>query len=339
MAKSSNSKQSSQQKYSCPLIFANNLYSIDGAEQERHTIKLTESWALAYTGFRGAGKTFSLAYIGAKGLANNQQVFCNFNIEFNLMMPDKTIRHCQSHPLDQDALYRLDESLSNGIVLISEFQYFADSRRSMTLNNRLIDAIIAQVRKRQLFFAYDVKDMGWIDNRIRYETDVEVRCKDAYYTNWGHENGINEKGEVIFWQPQDLSGMWTGVDTEHRNYYDMPVHPMYIRVKHLRGIYDTEEIIDYIDAMAGIEIHQPKRRINAGGEEAEALAMQQRQQMVGSILKAFNVKSVWLDMDLWKHLGLEDQNTRRKYGAIMKSLGVTKKQDKHGYYYVYNEDK
>lgn len=225
----------------------------------RNIVELAKSYCVAFTGYRGAGKTFSLAYIGAKALAANMTVFANFTIEFILQRETGKKEYKKALPLDMDALYRFDEGIQNAVVLIMEMQNFVPTRRTMTLRNILFNAIVQQMRHRSLSLFYDCKHLGLVDNQVQWETDVEILCRDAFHTGWGTEHEVAEPGELIFWYPTDLSGLWTHSlqpkRCGHRHVY----------VKPLRGIYNTEQNIDFLETMAPVKMGLEPRIIGGNG--------------------------------------------------------------------------
>lgn len=254
-----------EQTEKIPVIREHLLYGSHDIVGSKFGLKLSHSFCVAFVGVRGGGKTFSLAYIGAKALALNYTVYSNFPIKFYLSRGKGKSRLCESKPLDWDALYSLDIGIQNAVVLITEIQYFASSRRFMTLNNRLLNSIVQQMRHRNLCFYFDLKNLDWVDTQLRWETDIQILCRDAYFTPWGQDHNIKEEGELIFWSPLDMSGLLT------HSMYPRMLKPYHLYVKPLRGIYNTHKVIDVLDAMMPIDLELEKRRLGKGNGLRERL--------------------------------------------------------------------
>lgn len=214
-----------------------------------------ESIVVGITGPRGGGKTLLLTYFGAKQLVSGYPVWSNYKIEFR-----HNRKRYKAEPLNINALYTFSPEYQDGFILVDEMQYLADALRSSSNANKLMDSFIMQLRKRRLNFLYTAKFMEWVDRRIRYETDVEVSCLDASFTPWGRERGM-EKGTTFYLAFKDLSGLMTGV-----SFYQSGIsYPQTFKGKPVHNKYDSNEIIDVIEAMRPVDNRLAKRTLSDQG--------------------------------------------------------------------------
>ena len=206
------------------------------------TLMLGESNVIGFTGPRGGGKSLSMAYFICKALASGMTVWSNMPVGYSLQLNGNAAKELNSTPLDMSALYHLEKDIVHGAIAIDELQYLADSRLSGSIRNRIMNAVIAQIRKRALDFYYTVKQDGWVDKRLRYETDVLAFCRDYTKTPEGIDSGI-PKGHVFSVQVMDMSGAWTGkpyVDG------DKPYTFTFTGARKFWDVYNSYDVIDYV---------------------------------------------------------------------------------------------
>ena len=222
------------------------------------------SLIIGINGPRGGGKTLLLSYFGARLLTLGYNVWSNYKIEFTTKDT-----HYAAKPIDMNQLFAFSPDFCNGFIFLDEAQYLADSRRSTSNANRLLDAFAMQIRKRNLHFFYTAKFFEWIDNRIRLETDVLIQCRDACHTPWGKEQFM-KKGEVFNLEFRDMSGVLTGYMWREQK----TVYPTTFYGKKFHHVYDSNEIIDVFEAMRPVKNELGQRVIsdgNGGNENAQIL--------------------------------------------------------------------
>lgn len=158
------------------------------------------------TGTRGSGKTLTMTIFAFLKMAyEDKKVWSNYPIEGIAVFPDGSEKYCASIPLNMDSLYMFDKGIANGIVCIDEVNLWSDSRRSMSITNRLLDAILTLIRHRQLSFYFTVQNEMWLDNRVRYQIDTLIRCTDLAF-----KYPKLEFGNYIQLECKDMSGYNTG---------------------------------------------------------------------------------------------------------------------------------
>lgn len=237
-------------------------------------------------------------------------------------------RGVTSTPLDWDALYRMSESLTSGTVLIDEAQYFSDSRSSSSLKNRLLNAIVAQVRKRNLNLYYTVKVGDWVDKRLSYETDLHIDHFDLALASWGKEHRI-ERGTQIRVRYRDLSGVFTGTP------YEQSQRVFSAKIFHGRkywDCYDTSQVIDLEEAFTGVKLDLKQRVISNKRSSGDVIGNLHN---LASMLKERrgNEVSTAEYWNLAEMMGVEGGS--RLLGRYLSELGVIRKQ-KHGGSYYYD---
>lgn len=223
---------------------------------------MQDSRVTVVTGGKGQGKTLLMTAYGMDFLSKGGKVWANYKIEGSWHK-----KFYQALPLDMNALYSFSEDIVNGLVIIDEMQYFADSRFSQSLTNTLLNYIIMQIRKRDLNLIYSVKFFPWADKRIRLETDVEITTQDMSF--FPHDDDVegSNRGERFLLKFRDLSGAMTGV-----SYYSSGQEYEWVfQGKRFHKYYNTKDTISVFDAMRPVTIDWGPRKIISlfGGPQEE----------------------------------------------------------------------
>lgn len=291
-----------------------------------------ESYVIRYCGPRGSGKSLMLAYTGVQDLWRGRRVWSNMPIkigkEFAREHGDINKSGLKTEPLDWNALYSLDKGLTKGSVIIDEAQYFSDSRSSNSLKNRLLNAIVAQVRKRSLNLYYSVKVGDWVDKRLIYESDISVDCENLSYSDWGREYNV-PSGAVVFLRYYDLSGVVTG-HAVNKDYWKPYEEKLFVVGRQVWGCYDTSQDIDLEDAFTNIKLDLRQRVISnkrQAGDIVEGLYQ------VADAIRAHrgtmvSTSEYW---NLAEAMGVEGSS--RQLGHYLRDLGIIRKQQSGGSYY------
>jgi hypothetical protein len=156
-----------------------------------------------------------MAVEAAAALINGQRVFSNILIDFYFSeVEGGEVQRFTSEPLDMEALYVLDSGVRDCLVCIDEVNLWADSWSTRAVSAQAIVTLFQQIRKRTLSFYLTTQNFTWLNNRLRWQTDLHVACRDFSH---GH-SGI-ERGAFVTQRLYDMSGIFTGEPyTEEREY-------------------------------------------------------------------------------------------------------------------------
>lgn len=306
-----------------------------------------QAWVIRFVGPRGSGKSLLLALYGLIDLMRGRKVWSNMPIVMTEEYAEWGYRHLpaaerrkwvkkvvglKSTPLDWDAFYALSEDLTEGTVMIDEAQYFCDSRAALALKNRLLNAIVAQVRKRNLNLYYTVKQGDWVDRRLGYETDIEIECSGMQHTDWGKENNV-QPGDMVFTRCYDLSGAMTGHPIDPKRKWFQSYKAGYFKhLHHLWGCYDTSAVVDLEEAFTNIKLDLKQRVITNKPTSGDILTSLRE---VGKSLLDRGTQEI-TTTGFWgvaQAMGIE--GTPQNLGKYLPELGITRKQ-KHGGSYYYD---
>jgi len=134
------------------------------------------------------------------------KVLSNMSIKWGIKVGDYVVGYA-SQELDKAALLSFDIE-SNCCVVIDEVNIeFSEARRSMTNRNLIFNKILQQLRKRKLNVVYTVQHEMWIDNRLRGQTDVFIKCRDKCLQDGGWFLPY-DYGEQINWCVYDMRGIY-----------------------------------------------------------------------------------------------------------------------------------
>jgi len=224
----------------------------------------------------GGGKSISLARLCIEQMLAGKKVWSNMEVKTGPAILNRKyyyhykIRYCETIPLDMTLLYMLDEELAKGTVAIDEMGYYADSRLSGSTKNRLINACIRQVRKRQLNFFYTAFDFGRVDGRLRDETDFIITCEDNAYKPWGKENNI-AGGLSILQRLYDISGKMTGKRQDFFSPDKVPYDVREFLGRPYWECFDTRATVSLEEAFSGVQLDLQKTRISNRNEITDGI--------------------------------------------------------------------
>lgn len=305
----------------------------DGTDDKpKNMVDLADgSWVIGFTGVRGGGKTIFAVWLACFCMVNcGFPVWSNVAIKFRCKCFDGKTRTFESLPLDMEALYSLSSEFQSGVLLIDEANLFVDSRNSMSLSSRLVNAAVQQTRKRSLSILWTAQNEEWLDNRLRFSTDLIIHTKDMAKTPWGLRNH-QKKGVSFSWDAWDMSGQWTGHSVRDNPY---PVLTRQIfNGELLWPVYDTYLAQDIIAANRKVRINQAP--ITIGEDGKVAVTPDVRRDAVAQVinyLKGNGQERVSSD-DLWDAIestGLDA--SREVLGRDLRQLGAVRKQTTGGRY-------
>ena len=148
-------------------------------------------------GKQGAGKTLYTVNLLLNNL-NGRKVYSNiklFNIDYTYMN-DSILLDLIKNDINQ---------LNDSIIILDEIHIYLDSRDFMKQNNRELQSIFSQLRKRNILILATTQYLLNVDVRIRRQIknifelshisgnvfNIKVYDIDGYYSRYLHENNLD----------------------------------------------------------------------------------------------------------------------------------------------------
>lgn len=286
---------------------------------------------IGFVGSRGSGKSCGMAAIAIlEWLLRGQRVWSNMPIGIKVKYGD-----CQkvftSEPLEQLDLLDLEGGLYGGLAVVDEANMsVAEANRASSSANLDFSYAIQQIRKRGLSVLWTCQGFGWVDNRLRWQTDFVVTCRDEYLIN-AHPDGLGARSE---WRVSDLSGMTGrfGPDyaLDHRYINQFEVARVIFRNKPFWGSYDT-------GLLQGSESYIRKYKLAKAGQtrEFEHQLVEARQKPAQGIVNSLLEQGIeeFLARDLWEKYGITDNRPMQtQIGSLLQEY-YEKKPSREGNLY------
>lgn len=284
----------------------------NGNGRRIRSVNLADPYIIGFGGARGSGKSESLAYCGMVSLAAGLPVWSNFPIKFRFINREDHERILESRPLYFKDLFAISPDLRGGKIIIDEYQDWDNVLAFATTQTRLLNAFWSQIRKNMLSFIFASKVLDWIGNKTRRETDIEVNCVDSYFTDKSY--GKHRKGEVLYWNIMDLSGMWTG---KMFQYYPV-MHHKRLWARLTWGAFDTNLRFDIFEALRGLKLDLQKSVIS-DKEEQHAFDINMIEGQIRQIFATTKRIKKW---ELWETLGIKSAYQQMRIRNVLESLGV-----------------
>ena len=310
--------ETDEYKLNPPTIYQSNLFPTGNVcdPDEGSLLDMCTSMIVAFSGPRGGGKTLSLTYAAIKALAGGLDVWLNYPLAFYYVRDlagKKEPELLQAKLLDLKEFLAMKSNVRGGLIGLDEYQDIASAYSFNSTKNRLLAATWAQIRKLDLSFYYTSKFHKWVDTRTRDELDVELACVDAYRTPWGKKR--YGRGEVIFWQMADWSGMATGYQFEQN-----PIlRPFKLYGKPFWGAYPTRFRIDIFESLRGMQLDLQKDVISDKFETSDL----NYEEIVYRVKGLFERLKRWRPNDLWEELQVFSRKEQQAVKRILRNaLGV-----------------
>ena len=191
------------------------------AQNSSRSIKVRKAPSLfnVITGPRGSLKTLLLTMLACRNLLKcfyfryygiTKHVWTNYPIGFfHRSMLDDKVYYLKPEPLNMESLYTFDAGLASGWVYIDEIDQWYDRQDWAAVTQKLTNAVITQIRKRELSLGATTQNFQWLNARAQFQTDTLINCREAAFTPWGRKFGL-QMGHVSFLTLKDLSGVNTG---------------------------------------------------------------------------------------------------------------------------------
>jgi hypothetical protein len=246
------------QNVTIPRIHIRQIFPSYSHSKLARNVEFTDSYIICFSGPRGGGKTTFLSFFAMKYLALGLKVWLNYPLAFYLVRENGKAELKKAELIDLPTLLKMEDMVKGGLVGLDEYQEIASAYGFNSIKNRLLAALWAQIRKLELSFCYTSKFYDWVDTRTRDELDIEMKCIDTSKTPWGR--GKYARGEMIFAQAMDHSGVWTGYPyRETRTAY-----PFKLFSRPLWGAFDSKHRINIWDSLRGVELDLQKTKITDG---------------------------------------------------------------------------
>lgn len=223
-----------------------------------------QSLVVGVIGPRGSGKTLLIVLLSLIDMSHGIECMSNTMIEGPMRCMDGKVHTVKSKVLEYVNLITMGESMKGGLMTIDEINMWFDSLRFQNNGSLMFNAMVQQIRKRDMGLYYTTQNFKWVDNRIRTQTDLLVSCRDAYCFG-GRENGL-KRGELIHVWVRDISGYLTGRpydpdDEDNKGWrwvlYGKPVWQYY----------NTGLTISPFDSMMNMQFKKPKMQVFLDGSE------------------------------------------------------------------------
>jgi len=169
----------------------------------RNNVQWRDSLMTGIFGPRGSGKSLLLTKICVDWAKTGRRVISNMPIKGKVWHRNKIVE------IDTEAFQfvnfiAFDESLYDVLIAWDEINMMMDSSSHRSKVNQIINKLVQQMRHRRLTIAYTTQNFKWVDNRMRFQTDQMIMCKDMSLTPAGRELGL-ERGERVILSAYDLS--------------------------------------------------------------------------------------------------------------------------------------
>ncbi|MDD5095174.1 MAG: hypothetical protein PHV74_12485 [Dehalococcoidia bacterium] len=217
------------------------------------------SLVVAFTGPRGSDKTLLQTFLALMDMRRGKECLSNYKIK-GPMMSQGQLKVFKSGPLEYENLLTFSEALEGKLLAIDELPVWFNSLQFQSKGSQIFGLFIQQIRKKQMAVYYTAQNMKWVDNRVRWQTDLHVMCQDMHHTPWGKEMGL-ESGEYMRYIVMDLSGYSTGIPYESSGV----TYHGWLDCRPVRRYYNTDETVDIWQAMMKVNVNRQEMVIDPWG--------------------------------------------------------------------------
>lgn len=274
------------------------------------------SKCIGLIGPRGSCKSVGAAAMGILDyLVPGYKLISNMEVKWGVRVCDMLAAY-SSEPLDKMELLKFNIA-DKVAALIDEVNIeFSEARRSMTNRNLIFNKILQQLRKRAMNVIYTVQHEMWVDNRLRYQTDIFIKTKDVCLKPGGIYLPY-DFGEYASWKMYDMAGIFG-----HGAYQDTLtpiIDDWWFRAKQWWNTFDTNEIQGLESENYGIDSQelQIKRSDYVVKQESD-------------LSYIFDTFEDWHNQgitqiasaDVFKFFGIETHRGKTWLGGILRDIGV-----------------
>lgn len=284
---------------------------------------------IGFIGHRGSGKTCGMVSVGLFDfLLRGKSVWSNVPIEVKVSYLGAS-RVYRSFPLEQVDLLDLKEGYRGGALLCDEANMqVGEASRSMSSANLDFSYTIQQCRKRKLSVLWTAQNWMSIDNRLRFQSDFVIGCRDSAQAGYN-----KEVGHYSEWRNYDVGGQSGVLDLEyestHRYIHQFEVWRGTHWNRPIWNAYDTGLLQsgDYISQYKQLRSGKAKELTQGLVDERTRPAREYVEMLLTQGIQAFRAVS------LWQELGItEDFVQQRLIGKALKEY-YDRKRDDSGYFY------
>jgi len=280
------------------------------------------SLCIALIGTRGSGKSAGMTGITVlDGLLAGRRVVSNLPIAVEARYRDCS-KVFRTDSLDAALMLDVNEFNENYydcLICVDEVNaYLADSQRSMTNQALAFSYILQQMRHRKLDFIFTTQAENMQTNRMRFQTDFYIQCKDMAMSGGQPKRG--DIGRRSQWKMHDMSGLVTGEVTHSDNTKSQTVPSFNEKVfwnTPFWNCYDTAQM-------------QKREKFTRDQEEATGFNPEKLEEIqrtheapVRLVSEAVKLGLERIDKaSLWENLGIVgDASMQTKVGKIMLDIG------------------
>jgi len=233
-----------------------------------------DAYIWCFTGPRGAGKSLAMTYYAAKAVyLYGCRLVSNYPIVFYLNRINGDITYHESEPLDLYKLLCFDKDYQHCLILMDEAPDIISHMAAMTWKNRLLNIFTRQLRKNMNSLFLGAQQYTLIDKSMRWQTDVIVRCQDAY-RKYGPTQGLC-RGACILLDLYDNSGQWTGYakNIAHDGMLGFiePDDSLELPGKSIWNVFDTNYQQDVFESLRRVDLKLQTYQVGDAGVDDELL--------------------------------------------------------------------
>lgn len=284
-----------------------------------------DSYVCCFTGPRGGGKTSYMTYLTEKcAYLYDKRIVSNYPISLNIRYNNGWIKHIRSEPLDLGKVLTFDEYYRDCILVLDEAPQIINRLATMTWKNRLLDLFIQQIRKWEISLLYASQNEHWVDNELRWQTDIVFYCRDASrrYPKAGYKRG----GQILI-NMKDKSGLYSGYS------YDERPHIKRFRLlsELIWNTFDTHQRFDVFEGLRKVSVDLSPQKITDGQHTEDYSYIEKARDAVFSAIEVGKVKS----KDFYKSIG--DLTKKEKDGLAKRLSNCGVKPINHDKVYQFNQ--
>lgn len=278
-----------------------------------------DAYIWTFTGSRGAGKSLAMTYYAAKATyLYNARLVSNYPISFIINRIDGHSTYHEAETLDLYKLLCFDKDYQHCVILIDEAPDIISHMASMTWKNRLLNIFVRQLRKNMNSLFLGAQQFVLIDKSMRWQTDVVVKCQDAF-RQYGASQGLC-RGACILIDLYDNSGQWTGhaKNISHDGQLEMfePDDSLELPGKTIWGAYDTYYQQDVFESLKRVDMKLGTYKVGEG--EADLSYLERSEPYIQQAIDTGMV----LRTGFYNAMGDLSNQEKHNLGTLLKKSGV-----------------